>query len=129
MGYTKTDHYDGIIRRHIRSGRASNKTEVIHQALSLLDAVTRNRGPSGSSFANADELEALLLLSRDILADRPFAGRFGQTIDPDPCAQNTIGRISTAEIPLWGICTKKLSSISNYRPIVQGNFSRHYSLT
>ncbi len=29
MGYTKTDHYDGIIRRHIRSGRASNKTEVI----------------------------------------------------------------------------------------------------
>jgi len=61
MGYTKTDHYDGIIRRHIRSGRASNKTEVIHQALSLLDAVTRNRGPSGSSFANADELEALLL--------------------------------------------------------------------
>jgi len=34
---------------------------VIHQALSLLDAVTRNRGPSGSSFANADELEALLL--------------------------------------------------------------------
>lgn len=61
MGYTKTDHYDGIIRRHIRSGRASNKTEVVHQALSLLDAVTRNRGPEGSSFSNADELEALLL--------------------------------------------------------------------
>ena len=61
MGYTKTDYYDGIIRRHIRSGRASNKTEVIHQALSLLDAVTRHRGPSGSSFASADELEALLL--------------------------------------------------------------------
>ena len=61
MGYTKTDHYDGIIRRHIRSGRASNKTEVIHQALSLLDAVTRNRGPSRSSFSNAEELEALLL--------------------------------------------------------------------
>ena len=61
MGYTKTDHYDGIIRRHIRSGRASNKTEVIHQALSLLDAVTRSCGPAGSSFANVDELEALLL--------------------------------------------------------------------
>ena len=61
MGYTKTDYYDAIIRRHIRSGRASNKTEVIHQDLSLLDAVTRNRGPSGSCFANADELEALLL--------------------------------------------------------------------
>lgn len=61
MGYTKTDHYDGIIRRQIRSGRASNTTEVIHQALSLLDTVTRHRGPSGSSFSNADELEALLL--------------------------------------------------------------------
>ena len=61
MGYTKTDYYGGIIRRHIRSGRASNKTEVIHQALSLLDAVTRHRGPSGSSFANPAELEALLL--------------------------------------------------------------------
>ena len=61
MGYTKTDHYDGIIRRQIRSGRASNKTEVIHQALSLLDAVTRSRGPSASSFANVDELELLLL--------------------------------------------------------------------
>jgi hypothetical protein len=61
MGYTKTDHYEGIIRRHIRSGRASNKTEVVHQALALLDAVTRNRGPVGSSFASADELEALLL--------------------------------------------------------------------
>ena len=61
MGYTKTDHYDGIIRRQIRSGRASNKTEVIHQALTLLDAVTRSRGPARSSFSNADELEALLL--------------------------------------------------------------------
>jgi Arc/MetJ-type ribon-helix-helix transcriptional regulator len=63
MGYTKTDYYDGIIRRHIRSGRASNKTEVIHQALALLDAVTRNRGPADSSFTSADELEALLLAS------------------------------------------------------------------
>jgi len=64
MGYTKTDHYDGIIRRQIRSGRASNKTEVIHQALTLLDAVTRSRGPAGSSFSNVDELEALLLDAR-----------------------------------------------------------------
>ena len=61
MGYTKTNHYDGIIRRQIRSGRASNKSEVIHQALTLLDAVTRRRGPAGSSFANAAELENLLL--------------------------------------------------------------------
>jgi hypothetical protein len=63
MGYTKTDYYDGIIRRQIRSGRASNKTEVIHQALALLDAITRSRGPAGSSFTNAAELEALLLAS------------------------------------------------------------------
>jgi hypothetical protein len=61
MGYPKPDHYEGIIPRYIRSGRASNKTEVVHQALALLDAVTRNRGPVGSSFASADELEALLL--------------------------------------------------------------------
>jgi Arc/MetJ-type ribon-helix-helix transcriptional regulator len=60
MGYTKTGYYEAIIRRQIRSGRASNKTEVIHQALSLLDAVTRHRGPSASSFSSAEELEALL---------------------------------------------------------------------
>ena len=39
----------------------SNKNEVIHQALALLDAVTRGNGPEGASFRNADELEALLL--------------------------------------------------------------------
>ncbi len=61
MGYTRTDHYETIIQRHIRSGRASNKTEVIHQALALLDAVTRGHGPIGASFNNASELEALLL--------------------------------------------------------------------
>ena len=61
MDYTKADHYEGIIRHHIRSGRASNKAEVVHQALSLLNAVTRNRGPVVSSFASAYELEALLL--------------------------------------------------------------------
>ena len=61
MGYTRTDHYEKIIQRHIRSGRASNKTDVVHQALSLLDAVTRGQGPEGSSFRNAEELEALLL--------------------------------------------------------------------
>lgn len=61
MGYTQTDHYEKIIERHIRSGRASNKTEVIHQALALLDAVTLGHGPVGASFRNAAELEALLL--------------------------------------------------------------------
>ena len=61
MGYTRTDHYEKIIQRQIRSGRASNKTEVIHQALSLLDAVTRGQGPEGATFRNAEELDALLL--------------------------------------------------------------------
>jgi hypothetical protein len=35
MGYTSTAHYETIIQRHIRSGRASNKSEVIHQALAI----------------------------------------------------------------------------------------------
>jgi Arc/MetJ-type ribon-helix-helix transcriptional regulator len=61
MGYTRTDYYESIIQRHIRAGRASNKSEVIHQALALLDAVSRGRGPEGASFRNADELETLLL--------------------------------------------------------------------
>lgn len=63
MGYTRTDYYETIIQRHIQAGRASNKSEVIHQALALLDAVTRGNGPEGASFRNADELEALLLLT------------------------------------------------------------------
>jgi hypothetical protein len=61
MGYTRTGHYEAIIHRQIRSGRASNKSEVIHQALALLDAVTRGVGPVGASFRNPQELEALLL--------------------------------------------------------------------
>jgi Arc/MetJ-type ribon-helix-helix transcriptional regulator len=61
MGYTRTDYYETIIQRHIRAGRASNKSEVIHQALALLDAVTQGQGPEGASFRNADELEARLL--------------------------------------------------------------------
>ncbi len=61
MSYTTTHHFDAIIERQIRSGRASSKTEVVHQALSLLDAVTRSRGPEGASFAAVDELEAALL--------------------------------------------------------------------
>lgn len=61
MGYTRTEYYETIIQRHIRTGRASNKSEVIHQALALLDSVTRGQGPEGASFRNADELEALLI--------------------------------------------------------------------
>jgi Arc/MetJ-type ribon-helix-helix transcriptional regulator len=61
MGYTRTNYYETIIQRQIRAGRASNKSEVIHQALAMLDAVTRSQGPEDASFRNADELEALLL--------------------------------------------------------------------
>ena len=61
MGYTRTNYYETIIQRKIRAGRASNKSEVIHQALALLDAVTRGNGPEEANFRNADELEALLL--------------------------------------------------------------------
>ena len=58
---SRTDYYETIIQRQIRAGRASTKNEVIHQALSLLDAVSRGQGPDGASFRNADELEMLLL--------------------------------------------------------------------
>lgn len=61
MGDTHTHYYETIIQRQIRAGRASNKSEVIHQALALLDAVTRDQGPAGACFRNLDELEALLL--------------------------------------------------------------------
>jgi Arc/MetJ-type ribon-helix-helix transcriptional regulator len=71
MGYTHTAYYEGIIARQIRAGRASNKSEVIHQALALLDAVTRGQGPVGSSFCNADELEALLLQAGPATAMTP----------------------------------------------------------
>jgi len=61
MSYTRTDYYEAIIARQIRSGRASNKSEVIHQALALLDAVVQERGPAGASFHSREELEILLL--------------------------------------------------------------------
>ena len=47
MGYSRTDYYERIIQRHIRSGRACNKGGVIHQALALLDAVIQVHGPEG----------------------------------------------------------------------------------
>jgi Arc/MetJ-type ribon-helix-helix transcriptional regulator len=71
MGYTRTDYYESIIQRHIRTGRASNKSEVIHQALALLDAVTRGQGPVGASFRNGEELEALLLQTGPVTAMTP----------------------------------------------------------
>jgi hypothetical protein len=60
MGFTRTDYYESIIQRQIRSGRASNKSEVIHQALALLDSVSRGLGPVGASFRNKEELETLI---------------------------------------------------------------------
>jgi Arc/MetJ-type ribon-helix-helix transcriptional regulator len=60
MAYSQTKHYDAIIQRQIRSGRATSKSEVIHQALELLDAVTRGGGPVGSAFEGPDDLATLL---------------------------------------------------------------------
>lgn len=61
MAYSQTDYYDAIIERRIRAGRATSKTEVMHQALELLDAVTRGRGPAGSTFSTVEELEEMLV--------------------------------------------------------------------
>lgn len=60
MAYTQTNYYDAIIERQIRTGRASNKTEVVHQALELLDTVTRGGGPAQSTFDGPEDLQAML---------------------------------------------------------------------
>ena len=60
MGNSDTPYYDAIIERQIRSGRASTKNEVIHQALELLDALTRGGGPPGRTFEGRDDLARLL---------------------------------------------------------------------
>ena len=60
MGYSETRYYDAIIKRQIRSGWATSKTEVVHQALELLDALTRGGGPPGSTFEGPDDLKQLL---------------------------------------------------------------------
>jgi len=63
MGVTRADYYEGIIQRQITSGRASNKSEVIDQALVLLDSVSRGVGSIVANFHNREELESLLLES------------------------------------------------------------------
>ena len=68
MAYSETRYYDAIIDRQIRSGRASNKSEVIHQALELLDAATRGSGPAQSTFEDREDLRRLL---REGLASGP----------------------------------------------------------
>ena len=60
MGYSETRYYDAIIKRQIRSGRATSRTEVVHQELELLDALTRGGGPPGSTFESPDDLKQLL---------------------------------------------------------------------
>ena len=60
MGYSETKHYNEIIERQIRSGRATSKSEVIHQALELLDAITRGGGPPQSTFEGREDLSRLL---------------------------------------------------------------------
>lgn len=60
MGYAETKHYDAIIERQIRAGRATSKTEVVHKALELLDALTWGSGPGGSTFEGPDDLKRLL---------------------------------------------------------------------
>ena len=60
MAYSETNYYNAIIARQIRSGRATSKTEVVHQALELLDMVTRGGGPGQSTFEGPEVLAALL---------------------------------------------------------------------
>jgi Arc/MetJ-type ribon-helix-helix transcriptional regulator len=68
MGYSETNYYDGIIKRQIRSGRATSKSEVIHQALELLDSLTRGGGPPQRTFDGPEDLKRLL---REGLASGP----------------------------------------------------------
>jgi putative addiction module CopG family antidote len=72
MGYSETKHYNAIIERQIRSGRATSKSEVIHQALELLDAVTRGGGPSQSTFDDQEDLSRLLRAGLESGPARPM---------------------------------------------------------
>ena len=60
MAYSRTSYYDAIVDRQIRSGRATSKTEVVHQALELLDMITRSAGPAQCTFDGPEDLAALL---------------------------------------------------------------------
>jgi Arc/MetJ-type ribon-helix-helix transcriptional regulator len=60
MAYSQTRHFEAIVERQIRTGRATSKTEVVHQALELLDAVTRGSGPARATFDGPDDLAELL---------------------------------------------------------------------
>ena len=72
MGYSETSYYNAIIERQIRSGRATSKSEVIHQALELLDALTRGGGPSQSTFEGPDDLARLLRAGLESGPARPM---------------------------------------------------------
>ena len=71
MGYSETKYYDAIIERQIRSGRATSKSEVIHQAIELLDAITRG-GPPQSTFDGREDLHRLLRVGLQSGPARPM---------------------------------------------------------
>ena len=73
MAYNRTDYYETIIERQIRSGRATSKSEVIHQALELLDAATRGGGPAQSTFDGPEDLSQLLRAGLASGPARPMA--------------------------------------------------------
>ena len=74
MGYPETDsdYYEAIIDRQIRSGRAGSKSEVIHQALQLLDSLTRGSGPAQTTFEGPEDLMRLLKTGLDSGPARPM---------------------------------------------------------
>ena len=72
MDYSETKYYDAIIERQIRSGRATSKSEVIHQALDLLDAITRGGGPPQSTFEGREDLSRLLRAGLESGPARPM---------------------------------------------------------
>ena len=60
MAHSTSNHFDEIIARRIRSGKATNRSEVIHQALELLDTVSRGRGPETATFFGPEDLEEMV---------------------------------------------------------------------
>ena len=72
MAYSETSYYESIIERQIRSGRATSKSEVIHQALEILDTITRGSGPAQSTFDGPEDLTRLLRAGLESGPARPM---------------------------------------------------------
>ena len=60
MANSETNSYDTIITRQMRSGRATRKREIIHQAPELLDAIARGGVPPQNTFEGREDLARLL---------------------------------------------------------------------